>query len=47
MDEKRPLSEDILSALLGASEEGDFEVADYLLQALEARAQSEEDEGMR
>jgi hypothetical protein len=44
MDDKRPLTEDILLALLRASEEGDFEVADYLLQALEARAQSEETE---
>jgi hypothetical protein len=44
MDDKQPLTEDVLSALLCASEEGDFEAADYLLQALEARAQSEETE---
>ena len=44
MEHKESLADKIMAALLEANEVGDFEVAEYLLQALEARVQREDTE---
>jgi copper oxidase (laccase) domain-containing protein len=44
MEHRQTLADDIMAALLRANEEEDFEVAEHLLQALEAITRREETE---